>query len=179
VKRLVIAILLGAAVPAAAQESASYRLREQVFNAGGHPVAGQGLVSPSFRIGLDSVGESSVATALASATFRMDIGFAAVYPPPSEVQGLRFVDRAGMVWAPEISVGTYNLYRGVLREIPGTGYGACIDHDLSTAEGRDDEAPPAGTGWFYLVTAENRLDEEGTKGDRSNGSTRAGSVPCP
>jgi hypothetical protein len=172
-------MLLGAVVPAAAQESASFRLREQVFNAGGHPVAGQGLESPSFRIGLDSVGESAIATALASASFKMDIGFAAVYPPPAEVQDLRFVDHAGMVWSPEMSVGTYNLYRGIVREIPGSGYGSCIDHDLGTTAGRDDNQPPVGSGWFYLVTASNRLAEEGTKGDRSSGSARTPSVPCP
>jgi hypothetical protein len=179
VRRLVIAMLLGAVVPAAAQESASFRLREQVFNAGGHPVAGQGLESPSFRVGLDSVGESAIATALASASFKMDVGFAAFYLPPREVRNLRFVDHVGMVWAPEMSVGTYNLYRGIVKQIPASGYGTCLEHDLDTTAGQDVDQPPVGVGWFYLVTASNRLEEEGTKGHGSGGSTRTNSAPCP
>ena len=35
-----------------------------------------------------------------------------------------------------------------------------------------------GEGYFYLVTAENRLDEEGTKGFSHDGPEREGTV-CP
>ena len=38
---------------------------------------------------------------------------------------------------------------------------------------------PAGNGYFYLVTARNRLWEEGTKGSSSAGAQRANPAPCP
>ncbi|RMH70289.1 MAG: hypothetical protein D6685_00265, partial [Bacteroidetes bacterium] len=47
----------------------------------------------------------------------------------------------------------------------------------SLGESVTDSDPIApGGGFFYLVTARNRLDEEGTKGRDSAGSERAGSA---
>jgi hypothetical protein len=43
----------------------------------------------------------------------------------------------------------------------------------------DPDVPSVTTGYFYLVTADNRLDEEGTKGFRSNGTERGNPAPCP
>lgn len=43
----------------------------------------------------------------------------------------------------------------------------------------DPLAPSAGTGFFYLVTARNRLDEEGPKGFQSLGVEEPNPDPCP
>jgi hypothetical protein len=178
-RRLLFLLLVGAVAPAAAQESASYQLREQVLNAGGHPAAGQGVASSSFVIRLDSIGEGLIATGLASESFRLDAGFAGAFPPAGEVQGLRFTSRSVFTWTSEPSAGTYNVYRGFIREFTQSGFGSCFNHDLTTNSEMDANQPTAGKGWFYLVTASNRLDEEGTKGKRSDGSVRSNTAPCP
>jgi hypothetical protein len=42
-----------------------------------------------------------------------------------------------------------------------------------------DAVPDPGQGFFYLVTARNRLAEEGTKGSTSAGVPRSNAFPCP
>jgi hypothetical protein len=176
---LVFAVLI-AAVPAAAQTSTNYRLTEQVFNAGGHPSDGIVLSSASFRVTLDAIGESVVGTGLSSASFEMDGSFGAAYPPPGEVLNLRFTDATTLVWDSEKSVGVYNLYRDWLTTLSGLGYGNCEQQDLTDETATDTDTPkPAGRGFFYLVTAENRLNEEGTKGQDSSASERPNPSPCP
>jgi hypothetical protein len=81
-------------------------------------------------------------------------------------------------WDPERSVGDYDVYRDLLSSLPGN-FGACLEHDVPAQTAVDVGIPGVGTGYFYLVTAENRLDEEGTKGFRSNGSERLNPAPCP
>jgi len=49
---------------------------------------------------------------------------------------------------------------------------------LAGENATDASIPAAATGYFYLVTAENRLAEEGTKGSNSTGGERLGNV-CP
>jgi hypothetical protein len=161
------------------QESANFRLEESVLNAGGNPSEGAVLASASFRVTLDSIGEPLLGRALSSASFRVDGGFAPAYPPPREVVGLRFDSRDTLDWSPEPSVGVYNLYRDLLSALDGGGYGDCSQRDLPEAEAIDGGAPPAGDGWFYLATAENRLGEEGTMGKDSAGAERPNLAPCP
>ena len=72
----------------------------------------------------------------------------------------------------DTSTGVYNLYRDPLSSLSGLGFGACQQLDLPTETATDVDVPSAGVGFFYLVTAENRLAEEGTKGFRSNGIER-------
>ncbi|RMG43381.1 MAG: hypothetical protein D6718_12385, partial [Acidobacteria bacterium] len=134
--------------------------------------------SASYRITLESVGEGLVGTGLSSASYRMDGSFAGAYPPPGEVRGLRFASRTELRWDPERSVGTYDVYRDAVSSLPGGQYGVCWQSGLADEKATDVEAPPPGTGRFYLVTARNRLQEEGPKGDRSDGSERGGSA-CP
>jgi hypothetical protein len=164
---------------AAAQESASFKLDEYVFNAGGHPEAGTILTSPGFRITLDALGDGISAMDLASPSFRLDVGFAASYPPPGEVVGLVLLDEVHLSWNAEPSVGTYNMYRDLMSQLLGLGFGACEQQDLVTTTTIDNDPVPAGDGFFYLITAENRLAEEGTKGFRTGGSERANASPCP
>ncbi len=65
-----------------AQQSASFKLEEHTFNAGGNPDQGAILTSASFRISLDAIGDAVAATGLTSASFQLDTGFLTGYPPP-------------------------------------------------------------------------------------------------
>ncbi len=178
-KILLLWLLAGlAAAPAIAQSSASYTLEEQTCNAGGHPLNGSVLVSSSYRIRLDAIGDALVATGLASASYRAGSSFLAAYPPPGEVVALWFPNKTGLSWSAESSVGTYSVYRDLVSALPGGDYGACLQQDLTATSTTDAETPGAGEGWFYLVTAENRLGEEGTKGRDTFGNERRGEV-CP
>jgi len=129
---------------------------------------------------IDSIGEGIVGRSLSSASFRMDGGFIGAYPPPEEVHKLLFQkDHITLIWNPERSVGTYNLYRDLLSNLSGGEFGTCREYGIMDETTTDNETPSAGQGYFYLVTAENRLEEEGTKGYRSNSTERANPNPCP
>jgi hypothetical protein len=172
-------LALASAAPAAAQQSASFQLREHAFNAGGRPDQGAIAQSTSFRVTLDAIGDAVGRTGLSSASFSMDAGFVVPYPPPEEVTGVLFVDRETLVWDPEKSTGTYGLYRSLVSTLPGLGYGLCQQADLPGETTDDGDVPPVGESYFYLVTAENLLAEEGTKGFNSAGGERANLSPCP
>jgi len=164
---------------APAQTSSSFKLEEHVFNAGGHPESGQIMTSASFRITLDALGESVVGPGLSSPSYRMDGSFGSAYPPPGEVRNLLFTDAVTLEWESESSVGVYNLYRDELSVLSVLGYGECEQYDLPGETATDTDAVPVDGGYFYLVTAENRLGEEGTKGADSAGGPRPNSDPCP
>ena len=167
------------ALPALAQQSASYDLSEHTFNAGGHPADGTVLSSLSYRVTLDALGDGVAGRNLVSASYRVDGSFVFGYPPPGEVHGLWFSDEQTLHWNPERSVGDYNLYRDLLSSLSGLSYGACEQHDLPDNTATDTDPVPGGDGHFYLVTAENRLEEEGTKGADSDGAERPNPNPCP
>lgn len=170
--------LVGAGTSALAQQSASYRMDEHVLNQGGRPAGGVTASSASYRVSLDSLGEALVRAGLSSASYRMDGSFGSAYPPPGEVVGVRFADSETLTWDPEPSVGVYEVYRDGLAAIAGGGYGTCWQQDVAGESVTDSDPIAPGEGFFYLVTARNRLDEEGTKGRDSAGSERAGSA-CP
>jgi hypothetical protein len=176
-----VLVLLAAlsAAPALAQQSSSYRLRESTVNAGGNPRNGVHLASASFRVKLDAIGDAVTHTDLASSSFHVNGGFVGAYPPPGEVAGLVFADRITLVWHPEQSIGAYNLYRDLLSSLASGGYGTCQQYDLTNETAIEGGSPPTGNGWFYLVTAENLLREEGTKGWNSAGAERSNPFPCP
>jgi hypothetical protein len=176
---LLLAPLLVLLAPEAlAQQSSRFILSEWTINDGGDPLNGSSAASASFHVTLDAIGDGVVATGLGSASWHLDSGFVDVYAPPGEVQGQLFTNAMSMTWIPEKSVGEYEVYRGLLSGLPG-GYGACFLSALASAAATDSGAPPLGDGWFYLVTAKNRLGEEGTKGYDSNGAMRANPSPCP
>lgn len=152
-----------------AQQSSSYKMTEHAINGGGHPADGTILVSGSFRVTLDAIGDAAARPGLGSASFRMDGGFVSRYPPPGEVRNVRFSDSTTMSWDPNESVGVYHLYRD----------DACVPPDLTVTTATVPEVPAAGSFYSYLVTAENRLSEEGTQGYESGGSERTNSSPCP
>ena len=149
---------------AVAQQSASFTLEEHTFNAGGNPDGGVILTSASFQITLDSIGDNAVATGLSSASFQLDSGFPTAYPPPGEVEGLELTDNVTLVWNIEKSIGSYNLYKDLLSSLSTLNYGTCTQEDIADETATDVAVPSSGQGFFYLVTAENKLTEEGTKG---------------
>ena len=174
-KNVLIPLVLLLASPLLAQESDSYRLTDYSFGAGGELI----LESPSFTVTLASIGAGAVETAQSSASYRLDTSFVASYPPPGEVVGLRFVDGETLAWDPEPSVGDYGLYRDLLSNLMALGYGNCEEHSIVETTTIDSDEPPSGDGYFYLVTAENMLDEEGTKGYHSDWDERPNDSPCP
>jgi hypothetical protein len=179
-KRVVgLAVCMVWSAAAVAQQSASFKLHEQSFNAGGHPRDGAMLASTSFRITLDSIGDALAEPLATSTSFHMAGGFASSYPPPGEVLGLDFADESILGWETEGSVGTYALYRAATTTLPGLAYGACLDSGLTDESYTDLDLPSAGQAYFYLVTARNLLGEEGTKGNDSSGAERANPAPCP
>ena len=161
------------------QQSASYILEEHTFNAGGHSEGGGILTSASFRISLTSLGDRAAAAGLSSASFQIDSGFTTGYPPPGEVQNLRLLaDGETLQWNVEPSIGSYNVYRDLISNLTGLGYGSC-EQEARTEEAAIDTDPvPLGEAYFYLVTAENRIAEEGTKGFDSGAMERTG-TSCP
>jgi hypothetical protein len=179
--RPVVGLLLAVAAAgvAIAQTSASYKLTEFTLNNGGDPSNGSFAASASHRIRLDAIGDAVTATALSSASHRMDAGFVSDYPPPGEVKGELFIDKTTLTWSAERSIGAYDVYRALVSSLPGLGYGTCLETGLTVESATDAATPSAGQGFFYLVTARNRLGEIGTKGYASTGIERANAAPCP
>ena len=173
---LMLGLLLAVGTAAMAQSSASYRMEETVFNSGGHPTQGTVLTSVSYSIRLDSLGEGIVGPPMTAPSYQVDSGFGSAYLPPGEVRGLRFESSDTLAWDPERSAGTYNLYRDALSA--AGGYGGCQQQSLTAAAATDTDALTVGQGFFYLVTVENRILEEGSKGADSTGTVRGGTV-CP
>ena len=92
---------------------------------------------------------------------------------------LRFSDATSLEWNPEGSIGSYSLYRDLLSSLSGLGYGMCLEPFLLVETTTDTDVPTTpGTGFFYLVTAENKLAEKGTKGFHSDTAERMG-LACP
>jgi hypothetical protein len=172
-------IVLAAPGLVLAQASASYKLEEHVFNAGGRPAQGIVASSPSYRITLDAIGGSIAGDALAGASYRVAGGFVSAYLPPGELGGLGILgDQQTLTWSREPASIAYNRYAGGLSTLPA-GYGTCA---VSLAQGAslvDPSTPASRSGMFYLVTGENRLGEEGTKGHASTGAERGNPSPCP
>lgn len=177
----ILSAILAAAIPASilAQSSPTHTLTEQVLNAGGRPAQAVTSSSPSYRLSLDSIGESIAGRPLTGPSYRMDGGLAAAHPPPGEVGGLEVLaDGQTLVWSPEPASTTYNVYAGLLSTLPG-GYGTCAVAQVAGTSVGDSTIPVPGTGLFYLLTGVNRLWEEGTKGRASNGAERGNPAPCP
>jgi len=166
--------------PARGQQSASYRLEEHTVNAGGHPAGGAVLSSPSYSIRLDAIGDGVARSGAGGTSYGLDAGFVAAYRPPGEVRNLTVdADKITLRWDPESSAGSYNLYRDLLTVLSSLGYGSCQQWNLVTETAVDGAIPPSADGFFYLVTVENRLAEEGTKGFDSAGGERPNVAPCP
>lgn len=152
-----------------AQQSTNYTIEQGTFNSGGNP--SPILTSTNNQITLDAVGDGINAVGLSGPSYGMDAGFPPDYRPPGEVLNLRFSNATTLTWNPEASVGSYNLYRGDRANLPGN-YGAKVQSGLTSATTTDAIHPSSGQCLIYLVTASNRLNEEGTKGYTSSGTPR-------
>jgi len=159
-----------------AQSSTNYQNQEHTVNSGGKPAPT--LASTNYSVTLSSIGDGLSATGMSSTGYSMDGGFPTPYPPPGEVLDLQFTNKTTMGWDPELSVGTYSVYRGLVSGL-SSGYGTCLAQGLTSTQANDAENPSAGQCFFYLITAENRLTEEGTLGNKSDGTPRANTAPCP
>jgi hypothetical protein len=158
------------------QTSANYQNKEHCVNSGGNPAPS--LTSTNYQITLSSIGDGLSGTAMNSASYQVDGGIVSSYPPPGEVLNLLFTDKTHFVWDPEPSVGGYNVYRGNVANL-SSNYGSCFTSGLTTTLAIDTEDPPSGQCYFYLITAENRIGEEGTMGKKSDGTPRLNASPCP
>lgn len=174
-KIILSSFILSLALLAYSQQSASFRIEQGAFNNGGNPVPV--LSSPDGQITLDCVGDGISTTGVSSASHSADPGLPGEYRPPGEVLNIRFSDNVTFSWNSEASVGTYNVYRGDLSNL-ASGYGACFSQGLNGTLAIDAGSPSAGQCYFYLVTAENRVAEEGTMGKRSDGTPRVNPAPC-
>lgn len=171
-----LAVMAGTAM---AQQSANFKLEEHTFNAGGHP-DGSVPASPNAQLTLGSVGQGATFQILSSASFAMEIGFSGSFPPPGEVSNLRFIDATTVMWDAERSVGSYNLYLGTVLNPFDPFYGTCQTSGIMTETTTVSAVPMSpGDALFILVTAQNRINEEGTKGTNDTGSERDNSNPCP
>jgi hypothetical protein len=165
---------------AQAQQSASFKLVEHTFNAGGRPEGGTAAASANYRITLDAIGDSVTSGPLAGNGFQVGGGFVSPYPPAGEVMNLRFSSKVSLTWNPEPSAGVYNLYRASLSTLPGAAYGTCRTSAIPGTTTNDaDAVSPGSQGYFYLVTAKSLLKEEGIKGHAGNGALRPNLAPCP
>jgi hypothetical protein len=174
---LVPVLILGTVAPA--QQSARFTVVESTLNAGGHPADGVVPVSSSFRVTLGGIGDGLALQSSTSPSFRLDGGFVTQFPPPGEVQDLVFSDRQILKWSPEPSARVYHVYRDALQHVANGTYGTCWRGDLVIPTATDTDSPPLEQGFYYLATVENRLDEEGTKGNDSSGAERVNPAPCP
>ena len=84
-----------------------------------------------------------------------------------------FTDSETLTWPAEPSAGVYNLYR----DDTSNGFGDCEEQDITGTTTTDTATPTAA--FFYVVTVENRLAEEGTKGFQSIATERQGGVDLP
>ena len=106
--------------------------------------------------------------------------------PPGEVSAagasapLRFVDTQTLVWeeATEENVDSYNLYRGLIDDLPSGDYGSCLKAEIPVASAEDTQEPSASIGWTYLVAGVN-LAGEGPLGPDGQGSPRSARTRCP
>jgi hypothetical protein len=169
-------LVLLAAVGAKAQTSTNYQNKEHVVNSGGNPAPT--LTSTNYKVTLSSIGDGLLATSMSSSSYQMSGGFDEAYPPPGEVLNLRFTSKTDFGWNPEPSVGTYNVYKASLADLRGGSYGTCFTSGLTSLSTSDGTTPAAGQCFFYLVTAKNRLGEEGTLGKNSAGTPRPNTSPC-
>jgi len=160
---------LAVAAFAAAQSSASHRIEQGTINDGGYPPTV--LTSASHQLTLGSIGDGPAGGLSSSPSHEIGSGLPAVYAPPGEVVNLRLGSPDQLSWNPDPSVGSYNLYRGDIADLPTT-YGVKVQSSLAAPTTSDSTPTPAGGCLFYLVTATNRLAEEGPKGFDSDGNPR-------
>ncbi|MCP3979171.1 MAG: S8 family serine peptidase [bacterium] len=86
-------------------------------------------------------------------------------------------DAKRLDWEPEEGAVAYNIYRGLVTELPES-YGSCYRSGLTGTQSGIVEDPPLGQTYFYLITAEIPEVQEFT-GTDGKGQPRPPVQPCP
>jgi hypothetical protein len=81
-------------------------------------------------------------------------------------------DAAALTWAAIPLANAYSVSRGSLQSLALGDYGACLSSDVRTTAYSDPGSPAPGSGFFYLVQAQNDDCGLGTLGRSSNGAER-------
>ena len=100
---------------------------------------------------------------------------------PGVVTHLRWTTKTRLAWDAEPAASEYHVYRDSLSSLSYTRFGECQDEfdPNRTDEQLDDfDEPTPGTGFFYLITAEDALGAEGSLGDATC-TERSLFGPCP
>ena len=104
---------------------------------------------------------------------------------PADVQNLHWVDTETLQWDADAGADIYHVYRDLLETLSHTSYATCADDDYPADDPTDTEliefsVPDAGSGWYYLITAEDTgaAAREGTLGLASC-IERTNFTPCP
>jgi hypothetical protein len=100
---------------------------------------------------------------------------------PGDVENLQWTDKETMVWNVETSADQYHVYQGSLDTLGYDNFGTCADGtdpDLFDTELSVTAIPAPGTGWFWVITAEDLAGSEGTLGFATC-TERSNFTPCP
>ena len=104
---------------------------------------------------------------------------------PGEITGVRWPEKARMIWDPESCANVYNVYRYTAPKLADTDndgladdYGSCYQPGLPVTEMVSPANPASGFVDYYLVTGKN-MAGEGTLGHTSSFLIRPNLSPCP
>ncbi len=169
-------LLLLAGGAAMAQSGANWSVEDHSFNSGGTPVEGDTPLSPSgWELTLASIGDATRPVTAAGLSYSVTVGFGSAFEVPGEVMNLVFTTAQTISWDADSSADQYNLYR----DDTSDGYGNCEEQGLLAVTTTDASAPTPGNTFHYLVTASNRVAQEGTKGFQTDMTERLGSFGLP
>ncbi len=102
-------------------------------------------------------------------------------PGESDIVGVSGAATTTIDWADQPSAERYDLARGSISELGSGSYGSCLAEDLTVSHYDDTGMPASGSGFFYLVRAEDSAGCGGTGpwGDATDGTPRvpAGCAP--
>ncbi|HEX4823166.1 MAG TPA: thrombospondin type 3 repeat-containing protein [Candidatus Polarisedimenticolaceae bacterium] len=102
----------------------------------------------------------------------------AVQSAPVVGATLLWSSKTTLGWTAVAGANTYNSYRGTIPSSGGILYNhTCFQSGLAGTSITDAATPTAG--FYYLITAKNAQCGEGPLGNRSNGTPRPNSAPCP
>lgn len=95
---------------------------------------------------------------------------------PTEVTGVSFSSSARLIWSPKSNIAAYNVYSGTVSSLR-LGSGECFRGSVETNGVDVSQRPPAGSAFFYLVSAWDGSGE-GTLGHSSAGLERVPTLRC-
>ena len=100
----------------------------------------------------------------------------AVLAQPAEVQNVTLDAGSNLNWSAVSGADDYNVYRGLINELAVTPP-QCFGDEITATSFSVGDTPPPGTGYAFLVTAEDAAGE-GTLGDDSGGGGRDSLGAC-